>query len=123
MRLDRTVIIMPPRSRGRRQRTNDKSQAMQDKRICLWNSRLLFLIVAGVLALIIAACETVDHLVVIPPHVPGANFIGSKECAQCHDEIYRDFKTATHARLQAKGPNAINMGCESCHGPGSLHAE
>jgi predicted CXXCH cytochrome family protein len=80
--------------------------------------------VAGAaLGLMIVSCETVDRVVVIPPNIPGATFIGSKECAQCHEEIYRDFATASHARIMAKGPNALNMGCESCHGPGSLHAE
>jgi DmsE family decaheme c-type cytochrome len=56
-----------------------------------------------------------------PPSIPGATFVGSKSCVDCHEQITRDFKTADHARLQAKGKNAENVGCESCHGPGSLH--
>jgi predicted CXXCH cytochrome family protein len=78
------------------------------------------------LALVLTAvsCHTVDPaIVVVPPNIPGATFVGSQECEQCHKDIYRDFHTATHARLQARGPSAINMGCESCHGPGSLHAQ
>jgi len=69
------------------------------------------------------SCETVTRTVVVPPHIPGATYVGSEACAQCHENITRDFKTATHARLQTPGPNAINMGCESCHGPASLHVE
>src|ERR1035438_8279660 len=57
------------------------------------------------------------------PDVPGAKYIGSKECDQCHEKLYRDFATADHARLISAGPNAINAGCESCHGPCSLHSE
>ncbi|MEI7731097.1 MAG: cytochrome c3 family protein [Verrucomicrobiota bacterium] len=82
-------------------------------------------LLAGGAALILAtvSCETVTRTVVIPPNIPGAKYVGSKACAECHEDLCRDFKTATHARLQTPGPNAINMGCESCHGPGSLHAE
>lgn len=58
-----------------------------------------------------------------PPDIPGAEFIGSESCEECHDTINRDFRTADHARLQAKGENAKDMGCESCHGPGSKHKE
>ncbi|HEY5043171.1 MAG TPA: cytochrome c3 family protein, partial [Verrucomicrobiae bacterium] len=34
-----------------------------------------------------------------------------------------DFKTADHARLIALGKNGKDYGCESCHGPCSLHEE
>ena len=71
----------------------------------------------------VISCRTVNRSVVVLPNVPGANYIGSKECEQCHEEIYRGFATADHARLIADGPNAKNAGCESCHGPASLHAE
>ena len=56
--------------------------------------------------------------------IPGAAYLGSKECEQCHDKIYKDFiSTADHARLITPGPNSIDVGCESCHGPTSLHAQ
>jgi predicted CXXCH cytochrome family protein len=80
---------------------------------------------AAALALALAAisCGTLSHPVVLLPDVPGAKYIGSKECEQCHDELYRDFATADHARLIAPGTNALNAGCESCHGPCSLHSD
>jgi len=59
----------------------------------------------------------------MPPAIPGAEFVGMEECETCHDEITRDFKTSDHARMQAKGPNVPDLGCEGCHGPGSLHVE
>ena len=80
---------------------------------------------AGALVLLLGAvsCQTVNRAVVVLPDVPGAKYIGSKECEQCHDKLYRDFATADHARLIAAGTNALNAGCESCHGPCSLHSE
>jgi predicted CXXCH cytochrome family protein len=75
------------------------------------------------LVLSLASCNTVHRTVVVLPEVPGAKYIGSKECEQCHDRIYRDFATADHSRLIAPGPNANNAGCESCHGPCSQHSE
>ena len=76
-----------------------------------------------VLLLAVISCRSVNRSVVVLPNVPGAKYIGSKECEQCHDKLYRDFATADHARLIAEGPNALNAGCESCHGPASLHSE
>jgi predicted CXXCH cytochrome family protein len=84
---------------------------------------LAILAAACVLVLTAISCRTVSRAVVVLPNVPGANYIGSKECEQCHEEIYRDFATADHARLISDGPNALPVGCESCHGPGSLHSE
>src|SRR5436190_11977506 len=79
----------------------------------------------GLIAVLTAviSCSTVQRSVVELPMIPGAKYIGSKECEQCHDKIYRDFATADHARLMTPGPNAFNAGCESCHGPASLHSE
>src|SRR6185436_16818341 len=80
----------------------------------------------GLVALITAvlSCTTVRRSVVTLPVVPGAKYVGSKECEQCHDKIYRGFvNSADHARLMTPGPNALEVGCESCHGPCSLHVE
>src|SRR6516164_10744935 len=77
---------------------------------------------ALLLLLVGISCRSVNRSVVLLPDVPGAKYIGSKECEQCHDKLYRDFATADHARLIAEGPNALNAGCESCHGPCSLHS-
>jgi predicted CXXCH cytochrome family protein len=75
------------------------------------------------LAFAAISCRTVSRVAVKLPDVPGAKYIGSKECEQCHEEIYRNFQTADHAVLTMGGPNVLNAGCESCHGPGSIHSE
>src|ERR1039457_3276322 len=83
------------------------------------------LVAAGVMVLLLAAisCGTVNREAVVLPEVPGAKYIGSSECEQCHDELCRSFKTADHSRLLAKGKNGKDYGCESCHGPCSIHSD
>ena len=80
----------------------------------VWGSRLTrwihgkresFLWGAGgavALAVILLSCSTTSRTILAPPSIPGAEFVGSEECATCHEEIVRDFRTATHARLQTK---------------------
>lgn len=58
-----------------------------------------------------------------PPDIPGAEFLGSESCGDCHDSYTRDFHTATHALLTADTDHSKLIGCEACHGPGSVHVE
>jgi len=88
-----------------------------------WGGRRLMIGGGIVLLLGVISCTTVHRAVVVLPAYPGAKYVGSKECEQCHEEITKTFATADHARLVASGPNALAAGCESCHGPCGAHED
>jgi len=50
---------------------------------------------------------------------PAAVVVGDEVCSACHEDITEGFKDNIHARLSVGDGNT----CESCHGPGSRHAE
>lgn len=50
--------------------------------------------------------------------------VGSAACKECHDKQYSQFVGSAHGRAeQDAGRVASDPGCESCHGPGSLHVQ
>lgn len=69
------------------------------------------------------SCTSAKRTILAPPQIAGADFVGSSECADCHAQQVRDLPGTTHALLTAQGKNAVAIGCESCHGPGSLHVD
>ncbi len=46
--------------------------------------------------------------------------VGSSVCLDCHEDVGNDFAKTMHGTLLSK---ASESSCESCHGPGSAHAE
>ena len=77
---------------------------------------------AGSMVAALNSCSTAPATLVAPPAIPGATFVGNKTCAECHSAITRGFPSSAHARIHLQDAHAAGQtGCESCHGPASLH--
>jgi len=77
----------------------------------------------AVWAIAVISCTSVNRVAMVPPSIPGATYVGSDDCAACHQEESGQFAGSTHSRLHVHGGNAEEIGCEACHGPGSAHIE
>ncbi|MCI0708551.1 MAG: ammonia-forming cytochrome c nitrite reductase subunit c552 [Chloroflexi bacterium] len=80
----------------------------------------LLLVATGLVLVfgVATASETEQTSTVVPNQPPdGAEYVGEQTCFQCHGQSYRDWQQTPHA--MAEEP----VGCESCHGPGSVHVE
>lgn len=57
------------------------------------------------------------------PSTP-ATYAGSQTCQTCHEDIYNAFQKNPHSVVETdKKRGWETKACESCHGPGSKHAE
>ncbi|MDH3883343.1 MAG: DmsE family decaheme c-type cytochrome [Desulfobacterales bacterium] len=51
------------------------------------------------------------------------DYVGTEACMECHEEIYESFVKNLHGIEGDPRTPAAKLGCESCHGPGAVHAE
>ena len=86
-----------------------------------WTRKTLIIGGTAAWGLLLISCAVASRSVVAPPFVAGAEYVGTKECAQCHSDKTKTFETATHSRIVLAKGSPGSSGCESCHGAGSLH--
>jgi len=87
------------------------------------------------LVMFLAACATgaIREKMLSMPQIDGASYVGQDTCLECHDDMAgEDFATSTggegfahtvHGRLADFEMMGAEKGCETCHGPGSLHVD
>ena len=88
-----------------------------------WTKSTLIFGGAAAWGLLLVSCVVADRTIIAPPNVAGATFVGSKKCLECHEDQAAHFAGSTHGRLALKDANGTEIGCESCHGAGSLHVK
>lgn len=56
--------------------------------------------------------------------IEGAEYVGMETCAACHEETVKRYRLESHYGTSLEeGEKIKGEACESCHGPGSLHAD
>jgi DmsE family decaheme c-type cytochrome len=59
-----------------------------------------------------------------PQFTANATYVGSEQCLTCHQELLKTYEHTIHYKIAQDPSNEMEeKGCESCHGPGSLHSE
>jgi DmsE family decaheme c-type cytochrome len=96
-----------------------KGETMQKMK----RTRNVLLAVMLPLLLVVGACATgsIRERILTLPVIEGATYVGDKECAQCHEEKMGQFAKSEHGKLADFEVMGGTKGCESCHGPASLH--
>ena len=57
------------------------------------------------------------------PNIEGAVPVSDQTCYGCHEAMKEPFQKNIHGRIASFETVGVEKGCESCHGPGSKHAE
>jgi DmsE family decaheme c-type cytochrome len=85
------------------------------------------LIVGALGALLLCTLGWAKQTPAQPPASPAAkapSYVGSEACQVCHDDVFKAFQKNPHLRVEKdKKRGWEGRVCESCHGPGSKHAE
>jgi len=91
-------------------------------------SRTRLAVLVGAATLITATFGGAQEKAGAPAPPPNDNkpaeFVGSTTCQMCHEDIFNAFQKNPHQLVETdKKRGWETKACESCHGPGSKHAE
>jgi len=73
---------------------------------------------------VVAGIVLASGLMVSAAFAESPSYVGSETCKTCHEEIYNNLQKTNHFAIETGARRAWKQkSCESCHGPGSKHAE
>ena len=79
---------------------------------------------ASLSILVAGAQDKPASAAVSPSDNKAAEYVGSSTCQGCHEDIYNGLLKSPHRRVEVDKRRGFEQkACESCHGPGSKHAE
>ncbi len=85
----------------------------------------IFFIILGI-AFLLGCTQVLEkraNVIKLPEVAPGASYVGSSTCLDCHEDMAND-KNNIHMKIaDFEVSGGYKTGCESCHGPASLHVD
>lgn len=64
------------------------------------------------------------YAIELPEAMRDASYVGDGACLDCHDAHPADYYRGFHTRIpDDRFPGSATLGCESCHGPASIHVD
>jgi DmsE family decaheme c-type cytochrome len=90
------------------------------------NKKIFYFFIFIYILILFSSCQSVYKFRKGYPEIPkieGAFYTGSDLCLPCHDDIFDQFKKTIHYRISSSETGQAGKGCESCHGPGSIHVK
>jgi len=84
-------------------------------------SKRFLAIVIIILISMMGACAQYINQVTLTVAVPDATYVGSEECAVCHEDVFEYYRRTVHFKIRGFEVSGQERGCEGCHGPGSAH--